>query len=143
MDLFRSPSFQPEKLDDTFLFLSLHRSSLTDFVNYPNWSKLISLPDFLSGNRLSQFPSQSYALCSSRLGSLWETERIEMVICLIRFFSGQFKRNDSKSYRSSPTSPCDVQRFKKLTISNWETSSDSVSGNDRFNSRAHYRSFNL
>jgi hypothetical protein len=68
--LFRSLSFQLEKLDDKSLFLFLHLLSLTDFVNYPNWPKPVSLPDFLSGNRLSQFTSQSYVLCCSRLGSL-------------------------------------------------------------------------
>jgi hypothetical protein len=35
MDLFRSPSFQPEKHDDKSLFLFLHLSPLTDFVNSP------------------------------------------------------------------------------------------------------------
>jgi hypothetical protein len=36
MDLFRSPSFHPEKPDGKSLFLFLHLSSLTDFVNHPN-----------------------------------------------------------------------------------------------------------
>jgi hypothetical protein len=78
MDLCRFPSFQLEKLEDKSLFLFLHLWSLMDFVKYPNWSKPVSLSDFLSGNRLSQFTSHSYALCHSRLGSLWEVERIEM-----------------------------------------------------------------
>jgi hypothetical protein len=40
--VFWSPSFQPEKFDDKSLFLLLHLSSLTDFVNYPNWSTPVS-----------------------------------------------------------------------------------------------------
>jgi hypothetical protein len=56
----------------------LHRLSRTDFVNCPNGSKPVSLPDFPSGNRLSQFTSQSSALRYSRLKSLWEAECIEM-----------------------------------------------------------------
>jgi hypothetical protein len=78
MDLFRSPSFQPEKLTDKSLFLFLHLLSLTDFVNCPNWSKPVLLPDFLSGNRLWQVPSHSYVSCSSRLEVLSEVEHIVM-----------------------------------------------------------------
>jgi hypothetical protein len=78
MDLFWIPILSARKPDDKSLFLFLHLSSLTDFINYPKWSKPVPFPDFLSRNRLSQFTCQSYALCSSKWGSLWAVERIEM-----------------------------------------------------------------
>jgi hypothetical protein len=78
MDFFRFPSFQPEQLDDKSLFLFLHLWSITDFVNYPNWSKPVSLPGLLSGHRLWQFASQIYAFDYLRLGSLWEVGHIEI-----------------------------------------------------------------